>query len=69
DAVRLANKIRTAVAEAPVSVGTGEVVVRISGGVACYPDHGASGVDVLRAADRALTAGKGAGRDRVAAAG
>jgi len=69
DAVRLANKIRTAVAEAAVSVGTGEVVVRISGGVACYPDHGASGVDVLRAADRALTAGKGAGRDRVAAAG
>ncbi len=69
DAIKLANKIRQAVAETALSLGGAEVTVRVSGGVASYPDHGASGVDVLRAADRAMGIAKGAGRDQVAAAG
>lgn len=43
--------------------------VTLSAGVALYPEHGATAVDVVQAADRALYAAKRAGRDRVVVAG
>lgn len=42
--------------------------ITISIGVACFPQHGSSGADVLRAADRALYAAKAGGRDAVVVA-
>ena len=39
------------------------ILVTASIGVAVYPDHGASGAQLLRAADEALYAAKAAGRD------
>jgi len=39
--------------------------ISVSAGVAVYPDHGASMIDVMRAADQALYRAKRDGRDRV----
>jgi len=69
DAVRVAEKIRAAVAEAPVETGDSQIAVRVSCGVACYPDHGEVMSLVLRAADRALRMAKRQGRDQVMVAG
>ena len=40
----------------------------ISLGVAIYPDHGSTGDEVLRSADKALYRAKSEGRDRVVVA-
>jgi diguanylate cyclase (GGDEF)-like protein len=39
--------------------------VTVSVGVAMFPEHGATGRDVLRAADDAMYRAKGQGRNRV----
>jgi diguanylate cyclase (GGDEF)-like protein len=41
--------------------------VRVSIGVALFPDHGTTMVEVLRASDQALYRAKREGRDRVSA--
>ncbi|MHB1326594.1 MAG: diguanylate cyclase [Gemmatimonadales bacterium] len=69
DAVRVAEKIRAAIADTPVEVGDQTIQVRVSCGVACYPDHGGMMSQVLRAADRALRMAKRQGRDQVMVAG
>ena len=46
------------------SLGT----ITVSAGIAMFPEHGASGEDLLRAADRALYRAKAAGRDRMVTA-
>ncbi len=69
DAARVAEKIRGAIADTPVETGEHQVAVRVSCGVACYPDHGAVMSHVLRAADRALRMAKRQGRDQVMIAG
>jgi diguanylate cyclase (GGDEF)-like protein/PAS domain S-box-containing protein len=43
-----------------------DVAVTLSAGVACFPDDGADGEAVLRAADEALYRAKGSGRNAVA---
>jgi diguanylate cyclase (GGDEF)-like protein len=68
DARRIAEKIRSGVSGAPVALGEGSVTVRVSLGLAGYPDHGNSGKEVLGAAERALGQAKQTGRDRVVAA-
>lgn len=69
DAMRLADKVRAAVAGTPTALPDRDIPVRLSAGVACYPDHGAAAQDILRAADKALIAAKNTGRDRVVPAG
>lgn len=66
DAAMVAEKIRAAVLATPVVAEGEDVLIRVSAGVACYPDHGANAGEVLRAANRALAAAKAAGRDRSA---
>jgi diguanylate cyclase (GGDEF)-like protein len=60
-----AEKLRRAVAEMAVEYGEHPLRVTVSAGVAVYPDHGADVNALLRAADEALYAAKGAGRDCV----
>ena len=69
DAVRLAEKVRAAIASTPTILPDRDIPVRLSAAVACYPDHGAAAQDILRAADKALLAAKSTGRDRVGPAG
>ena len=69
DAARVAEKARAAVSDTPCPIGTGSVTVHVSGGVACYPDHGTTAEEIFRAADRALSTAKRTGRDRIVVAG
>lgn len=69
DALRLAEKVRAAVAGTPTTLGNREIPVRLSAAVAGYPAHGAAAQDILRAADKALLTAKNTGRDRVVPAG
>ncbi len=61
---RLAERVREEVAEAFAS---DPVHLTISFGVACYPAHGESAEQLLRAADQALYAAKELGRNRTVA--
>ncbi|MEU7958283.1 diguanylate cyclase [Micromonospora humida] len=74
-AATVAERLGAAVRDTPVVVpghagGPTTIAVSVSIGIAVYPDHASTGVEVLDAADEALYAAKGAGRDgyRVAAA-
>lgn len=69
DAVRVAERIRAAVARAPLVAALGEAGrVTLSAGVATFPEDGPDQDALLRAADDALYAAKHAGRDRILAA-
>jgi diguanylate cyclase (GGDEF)-like protein len=66
DTMRRAETLREGVsALRPVDAGSRFPPVTLSMGVAAYPEHGASGEAVLRAADQALYLAKARGRDRV----
>jgi diguanylate cyclase (GGDEF)-like protein len=67
-AVDVANRVRAAIAAAPVEWRGGLIQVRASIGVAACPDIVTSPGDLVGAADAALYAAKEAGRDRVMAA-
>jgi diguanylate cyclase (GGDEF)-like protein len=65
-ALRVAEKVRSAIADAPVEVDSAvSVRVTVSVGVACHPEHGANPRQLVRAADAALYRAKAAGRNRV----
>ncbi|MDP8937513.1 MAG: sensor domain-containing diguanylate cyclase [Actinomycetota bacterium] len=64
-ALRLADKIRHAVASEPFRVEGAELNITISVGVAAYPEHGSSGKDLVAAADAAMYRAKAGGRNRV----
>lgn len=69
DALRVAERVRAAVAAAPLVEALGESGrVTLSAGVATFPEDGNDQDALLRAADEALYAAKHAGRDRVVAA-
>jgi GGDEF domain-containing protein/HAMP domain-containing protein len=69
DAIRVAERVRAAVAEAPLVGGLGEEGrVTLSAGVATFPEDGQDQDALLRAADDALYAAKHAGRNRILAA-
>ncbi len=64
-ALRLADKIRTAIGGRPFDLDGTLVEVSVSVGVAAYPEHGSSGKELLAAADSALYRAKAGGRNRV----
>jgi diguanylate cyclase (GGDEF)-like protein len=64
-ALRLADKIRTAIGGRPFDLDGPPIHVSVSVGVAAYPEHGSSGKELLAAADGALYRAKAEGRDRV----
>ncbi len=69
-ALLAAEKIRAALAGNPASLPDGtSIPIRFSAGMACYPTQGVTGPDLFLAAAQALAVAKGAGRDRVTAAG
>jgi diguanylate cyclase (GGDEF)-like protein len=62
----LAQKLRTALAEQPATIGAGErITVRVCIGVSVYPDDATSASELARLADEALYKAKQGGRDRV----
>lgn len=63
DALKVAERIRRAVAEKPFADGTAQVTVSV--GVATYPDHGEDVATLLRAADQAQYDAKGRGKNQV----
>ncbi|MEU1751486.1 diguanylate cyclase [Micromonospora matsumotoense] len=74
-AATVAERLGAAVRDTPVVVAghagvPTTIAVSVSIGIAVYPDHASTGAEVLDAADEALYAAKGAGRDgyRVATA-
>jgi diguanylate cyclase (GGDEF)-like protein len=64
-----AERIRAAVMASPIALGSGEIHVTISLGVAALPPDGRTGPELLAAADQALYAAKRGGRNRVERAG
>jgi len=69
DARAVAEEIRRAVEAAPPIVEGTPMPVRLSGGIAAYPDHAAGMRELVLAAERALQQAKQTGRDRVVLAG
>ena len=69
DARAVADEIRKAVEAAPPIVEGTPMPVRLSGGIAAYPDHATGMRELVLAAERALLRAKETGRDRVVVAG
>jgi two-component system cell cycle response regulator len=62
-ALRLADKVRSLIAESPFEPGGFNLSVSV--GVATFPEHGETGRQLVRAADEALYRAKQGGRNRV----
>ena len=69
DAALVAEQIRAAVNSAPPLIDGFPIPIRLSGGVAGYPDHAVGMLELLLAAERALRHAKETGRDRVTVSG
>lgn len=61
----ITNEIRSALLTSPPQVEGIPFPVRLSGGIAAYPDHGLATRDIILAAERALKEAKDTGRDKV----
>jgi diguanylate cyclase (GGDEF)-like protein len=61
----LAQTIRQSMANLRVDYNGREISFTASLGVACFPDHGYSGTDIIREADKALLYAKENGRNQV----
>ncbi len=64
DAVVVAERVRSAVADRPLGPD-GDIHVTLSAGVAAYPDDGETAGELIRIADMRLYAAKQGGRNRV----
>ena len=64
-ALQLAENVRAVVCATPIDVGGASLAVTLSAGVACHPQHGTSIHGLTAAADAALYAAKGAGKNQV----
>jgi diguanylate cyclase (GGDEF)-like protein len=71
DAIRYAEYLRKAVASHPFPHRERQPagLISISGGIACFPDHGRSVQEVVRLADASLYKAKNSGRNRIVAHG
>lgn len=68
-ALALADRLVADLRTRPLDVGGQMLPVTCSIGVATWPHDGATALDMLGAADDAMTAAKAAGRDRAATTG
>jgi diguanylate cyclase (GGDEF)-like protein len=68
DAVKLAERLRTGIADLKISISPHSAQVSASFGVCAYPEHGATTELLFHAADASLYAAKAAGRNRVCVA-
>ncbi|HET7661800.1 MAG TPA: GGDEF domain-containing protein, partial [Oryzihumus sp.] len=68
EAYGLASHLHEAIRDAGFPVEDGVVDVRVSIGVASWPQQATTSTELMRAADAALSQAKASGRDRVAAA-
>jgi diguanylate cyclase (GGDEF)-like protein len=59
----LAERICESVRRTPFEAGSTSITVTVSIGAAALPDHGTTPADLIRAADEAMYAVKGSGRD------
>ena len=64
-ALQLAENVRSVVCATPIDIGGTALAVTLSAGVACHPQHGTSIHSLTAAADAALYAAKGAGKNQV----
>jgi len=64
-AIERAERLRAALAAAPIASGDKTIRVTSSFGVSVYPRDGYSGDELIGSADRALYAAKAEGRNRV----
>jgi diguanylate cyclase (GGDEF)-like protein len=64
-ALRVAEHVREVVAATPIVTDTGSLVVTISVGVACHPQHGTTIPALTASADAGLYVAKGAGKNQV----
>jgi diguanylate cyclase (GGDEF)-like protein len=64
-AAQRAEEIRLAIAQTPIRVGTTDIRVTTSFGVATYPAHGDSAEILVAAVDAALYVAKSSGRNQV----
>jgi diguanylate cyclase (GGDEF)-like protein len=64
-ALRLAENVRAVVCATPIDIGGTSLAITLSAGVACHPQHGTSIHTLTGAADAALYAAKGAGKNQV----
>jgi diguanylate cyclase (GGDEF)-like protein/PAS domain S-box-containing protein len=64
-AAQRAEEIRLAIAQTPIRVGTTDIRVTLSFGVATYPAHGDSAEILVAAVDAALYMAKSSGRNQV----
>lgn len=62
-AVRLAQKVLDQLRQ-PIEIGSDQLAVSASLGIAVYPDNGEDGQELMRAADMAMYTAKAEGRDR-----
>jgi len=65
EAVAAAEKVWNAVRDQPFEVDGGSIVVRVSIGVASWPEQARTSTALLRAAESAVGQAKGLGRDQV----
>jgi len=65
EAVRLAESFRRSLSDKDVSLRREKIAVRVSLGVAAFPDDAAEEKELIGAADEALLEAKRSGRDRV----
>lgn len=64
-AFKRAERLRLMLAETPVKFGAIDITITASFGVSEFPQHGKNGDELIAAADKALYAAKGAGRNQV----
>jgi diguanylate cyclase (GGDEF)-like protein len=65
NAMQTAERLRMLIRNVKYNFAGKEIVVTSSMGVACYPEHGVRGEELLKRADEALYRSKAGGRDRV----
>ncbi|MCI5224496.1 MAG: GGDEF domain-containing protein, partial [Candidatus Electrothrix sp. AR4] len=63
EALKIAEKIRIRIAEAPLNYEGHSLSITVSCGIACFPDHGQDLTKIMKMADKALYKSKALGKN------